>query len=409
MSYRENHDNPYIDIWLSSNIINKSFPALQLDLKSSGDILLNLVRYELGETEAKNRANFINEINQQDFESLIINGHFNLALNKINEKISTYPNKLACLPLWILRIILCLRLKSINVVEEEIENFSNFEYPEFYSDTPTQLPDIQHNNLVGTIVPFSFRILYALFPAYKQDYEKAIKRLTGLLQEILQILSKLKTICDDKNDIYYLNGIELWEERQRRVQYCLVACFVSNNDYSTAFEVLTDLIEKSGFARNFEAKMQFSLYLIRILIQLGNLALAQKYLETLQELSTTFPQNAGYIVLHQGLLYMAHNDFDRANTSFSEAISLCPHLKPIAKNNISLSMLYIGKLKEAISLLETELEADPHVMMHECIIFNLCSMYELQSSNNIYYKRLLLQKVSRIKGDGFSPECFKLS
>ena len=46
--------------------------------------------------------------------------------------------------------------------------------------------------------------------------------------------------------------------------------------------------------------------------------------------------------------------------------------------------------------------------LHEGLVFNLCTLYELESSKANAKKARLLETVARFKGDGFNVTCVKL-
>jgi hypothetical protein len=71
--------------------------------------------------------------------------------------------------------------------------------------------------------------------------------------------------------------------------------------------------------------------------------------------------------------------------------------------------LYLGKLMDALKSLEVLVHEDPESNLHEGILFNLCTLYELESSRALHKKQALLDLVSRHKGDGFPVACLKMA
>ena len=71
--------------------------------------------------------------------------------------------------------------------------------------------------------------------------------------------------------------------------------------------------------------------------------------------------------------------------------------------------LYMGRLKEALSTLENLVHSDPTRYLQEGILFNLCTLYELESSRAINKKQALLDLVSKHKGNGFNVACLKMT
>ena len=69
----------------------------------------------------------------------------------------------------------------------------------------------------------------------------------------------------------------------------------------------------------------------------------------------------------------------------------------------------MGQLKEALSSLEALVHKDPPRLLQDGLLFNLCTLYELESSRAMHKKQTLLDLVSRHKGNGFNAACLKMS
>jgi len=80
-----------------------------------------------------------------------------------------------------------------------------------------------------------------------------------------------------------------------------------------------------------------------------------------------------------------------------------------AVNNLAVCSLYLGRLKEALQHLESLVHKDPGSNLHEGVVLNLCTLYELESSRAVTKKHSLLGLVALHKGDGFNVACLKLS
>lgn len=80
-----------------------------------------------------------------------------------------------------------------------------------------------------------------------------------------------------------------------------------------------------------------------------------------------------------------------------------------AVNNMAACSLYLGKLMDALKTLEVLVHEDPARNLHEGVLFNLCTLYELESSRALHKKQALLDLVSRHKGDGFPAACLKMA
>ena len=80
-----------------------------------------------------------------------------------------------------------------------------------------------------------------------------------------------------------------------------------------------------------------------------------------------------------------------------------------ALNNMAVCALYTGHLTDALDTLEKLVERNPDVYLQEGILFNLCTLYELESSHAIFKKQKLLSMVNKHKGNGFNVACLKMA
>lgn len=85
-----------------------------------------------------------------------------------------------------------------------------------------------------------------------------------------------------------------------------------------------------------------------------------------------------------------------------------PAFPPQASNNAAVCLLYLGRLKESLGQLEGLVQEDPALYLHESVLFNLTTMYELESSRSTQKKQALLEAVSCREGDSFNTQCLKL-
>ncbi len=71
-------------------------------------------------------------------------------------------------------------------------------------------------------------------------------------------------------------------------------------------------------------------------------------------------------------------------------------------------LFYSGQLKEAISLIEKFVANNPNKNVNESLIFNLCTLYELESAKAHQKKLKLLLWLNIYAGDGFFETCLQL-
>lgn len=71
-------------------------------------------------------------------------------------------------------------------------------------------------------------------------------------------------------------------------------------------------------------------------------------------------------------------------------------------------LFYSGSLKDAILLIEKFIGNNPNKNVNESIIFNLCTLYELESAKAHQKKLKLLLWLNIYAGDGFYEPCLQL-
>ena len=69
----------------------------------------------------------------------------------------------------------------------------------------------------------------------------------------------------------------------------------------------------------------------------------------------------------------------------------------------------LGRLKDSLRQLEAMAQRDPRQYLHESVLFNLTTMYELESSRSLQKKQALLEAVASKEGDCFNTQCLKLA
>ena len=86
------------------------------------------------------------------------------------------------------------------------------------------------------------------------------------------------------------------------------------------------------------------------------------------------------------------------------AIYSCIHYYTLLVFNLTLYCTIL----QALALLERIIWADPTTNLQEGLLFNLCTIYELESSYSLQKKQKLLEFVSKHRGDGFNISCLKI-
>lgn len=66
---------------------------------------------------------------------------------------------------------------------------------------------------------------------------------------------------------------------------------------------------------------------------------------------------------------------------------------------MAVCLLYSGHLKEAIAVLEQAISTNPVHALHESLLLNLCTLYDMESSKGRMKKFALLRQISQYQAD----------
>ncbi|KAG7248872.1 hypothetical protein CRUP_012012, partial [Coryphaenoides rupestris] len=140
---------------------------------------------------------------------------------------------------------------------------------------------------------------------------------------------------------------------------------------------------------------------------IGDIRTAERYFQDVEKTC----QAAGARPSHTtnvAFVHLSQNNYTEAHASFSEVLKVDPK-NPVANNNAAVCLLYLGRLKESLGQLEGLVQQDPAQYLHESVLFNLTTMYELESSRSNQKKQALLEAVACREGDSFNTLCLKLA
>ncbi|GLH04157.1 Uncharacterized protein GBIM_09929 [Gryllus bimaculatus] len=319
--------------------------------------------------------------------------------------------------LWFTRIALHVKLRSFSLAEVESEPFGNLDQPDLYFQFYPEL----YGGRMGSMVPFSFRLLLAELPQYSTKYQDAFNRLHELLATIRKILANLNAgqcedgspaelSANDKNE-----SKKLWNTREIRVLHSIVNCALYQKDFSLAVEVLELLLTRESGVHQ---KRALQSALGRVYLQLGDVAGAERHFALARDLRqqhslsgigpiTGTPASDLRELVDRGLMAVAQNAFQEAYECFHKASSLDPG-NIMLFNNMGVCLLYLGRLKEALALLEGAVNNNPTRGLHESLLLNVCTLYELEGSYSSRKKLNMLKLLSKYKGDGMNIACLKL-
>ncbi|KAL0480442.1 trafficking protein particle complex subunit 12 [Acrasis kona] len=309
----------------------------------------------------------------------------------------------------------------------DLNNNSVYFY-EFYSNLYKQKK--------GNMVPFSLLLIKAVVPHFcgsdvqddpNQPSSEDNKQTSGTnialdrLYKLLQICgSNLKDGGALSNNRHHppQEPIDeeqeaIWKVRQSRVILFIINCHISSKQYSLAIELLEKFTEKNS---NFtETNPEQFIVLISMLgclyLQCGMLPFAEKCFQRAQSTASAVANphvnvtcrlrlNAGYLKFSMGRYADAIKDF--------EAVLQLDPFNVQAANNRGICYLYSKDLISAINSIEEFIRRDPTKTLDETIVYNLSTMYDLESENSAVKKKTIMTMIGRYCGDDFPTSAVKL-
>uniref|UniRef100_A0A8C6WZK3 Trafficking protein particle complex subunit 12 n=1 Tax=Neogobius melanostomus TaxID=47308 RepID=A0A8C6WZK3_9GOBI len=311
------------------------------------------------------------------------------------------------LQLWFVRLALLTKLNLFQNAELEFEPFGNLDQPDLYYE---YYPNVYPGRR-GSMVPFSMRLLHAELPQYLAKPQEALDRLHNLRTGCLAILENLeKGLAEDGSMITLTQenrqaSLKLWKSRLSRVMYSMANCLLLMKDYILAVETYQSIIQYEPRQR-----VQLLSAIGRIFLQIGDVKTAESYFQDVEDacqMKGSQPSDSTCMVMNRAFVYLSQNNYTEAHSSFTEVLKTDPK-NPVANNNAAVCLLYLGRLKESLGQLEGLVQQNPAQYLHESVLFNLTTMYELESSRSNQKKQALLEAVAGREGDSFNTQCLKL-
>ncbi|XP_068457695.1 trafficking protein particle complex subunit 12 [Clinocottus analis] len=311
------------------------------------------------------------------------------------------------LQLWFVRLALLTKLSLFQNAELECEPFGDLDHPDLYYEYyPSVYPGRR-----GSMVPFSMRLLHAELPQYLAKPQEALDRLHTLKTVCLAILENLeKGLAEDGSMITLTQeniqaSLKLWRSRLSRVMYSMANCLLLMKDYVLAVETYHSIIQYEP-----QQGVQLLSGIGRIFLQIGDVQTAERYFQDVEracQVTGGPPGHTTCVLMNRAFVSLSQNNYAEAHASFSEVLTVDPK-NPVANNNAAVCLLYLGRLKESLGQLEGLVQQDPALYLHESVLFNLTTMYELESSRSTQKKQTLLEAVAGREGDSFNAQCLKL-
>ncbi|XP_033980236.1 trafficking protein particle complex subunit 12 isoform X1 [Trematomus bernacchii] len=397
-----------------------TMPGLKFD-NLQGDAVKDLMLRFLGEAAAMKRQVLTANSVEQSFtglKRLISSKNWRAAVDLTGRLLTAHgqgygkagqqsSHTTDSLQLWFVRLSLLTKLNLFQNAELEIEPFGNLDQPDlFYEYYPTVYPGRR-----GSMVPFSMRLLHAELPQYLAKPQEALDRLHNLKTVCLAILENLeKGLAEDGSMITLTQenrqgSLKLWRSRLSRVMYSMANCLLLMKDYVLAVETYHSIIQYEP-----QQRVQLLSGIGRIFLQIGDVKTAERYFQDVEkacQMTGSQPSHTTCVLMNRAFVSLSQNNYTEAHASFTEVLKIDPK-NPVANNNAAVCLLYLGCLKESLGQLEGLVQQDPALYLHESVLFNLTTMYELESSRSTQKKQALLEAVACREGDSFNTQCLKL-
>ncbi|EFX69564.1 hypothetical protein DAPPUDRAFT_62103, partial [Daphnia pulex] len=307
------------------------------------------------------------------------------------------------LQLWLTRITLLKKSNLIEMAVSELSAFGDLDSPDFYYE---YYPELNEQKKRGTMVPFSFRLLAAELPAHHNRINEAHVRLCQLLSTVRRIVRDIDRFValDMMNEDERREALNLWTRRQSSVIQALIDCSLMKKDFHNAVQLFHKQLRLPGHPPS------PALYsaLGRVYLQIGDVQLAQHAFNSaadLRDVNNTVDAIAS--LTDAGLVAIAQNAFAEALGYLQQALTLQPD-NPVLVNNTAVCLLYVGRMRDAMLLLEENLGTKPETMIRDETVLNVCTLYELESSLTAQRKLGMLRLASQWKNDNLNVASFKL-
>ncbi|XP_048209428.1 LOW QUALITY PROTEIN: trafficking protein particle complex subunit 12 [Perognathus longimembris pacificus] len=314
------------------------------------------------------------------------------------------------LQLWFVRLALLVKLGLFQNAEMEFEPFGNLDQPDLYYE---YYPHVYPGRR-GSMVPFSMRILHAELQQYLGNPQEALDRLHRVKTVCSKILANLEQGLAEDGGLSSVPqesrqaSIQLWRSRLGRVLYSMANCLLLMKDYVLAVDAYRAVIT---YHPEQEPQLLSGLGGGRILLQqIGDIKTAEKYFQEVERAAQKLEglQGKTMVLMNRAFLHLGQNNFAEAHRFFTEVLKVDP-ANAVANNNAAVCLLYLGKLKASLRQLEAMVRRAPRQCLHESVLFNLTTMYELESSRSMQKKQGLLEAVAGREGDSFNTQCLKLA
>uniref|UniRef100_A0A8C3QI62 Trafficking protein particle complex subunit 12 n=1 Tax=Cyanoderma ruficeps TaxID=181631 RepID=A0A8C3QI62_9PASS len=392
---------------------NLTMPGLKFD-NIQGDAVKDLMLRFLGEQAAVKRQVLNANSVEQSFvglKQLISSKNWRAAVDLCGRLLTAHGQgyKKSGLPashttdslqLWFVRLALLVKLNLFQSAEMEFEPFGNLDQPDLYYE---YYPNV-YPGRKGSMVPFSMRILHAELPQYLGNPQESLDRLHSMKIICAKILENLEQGLAEDGSMTNI------AQENRQGKFFLKPFFFFTKSVFLLFDYVLAVDAYHSVMKYYpQQEPQLLSGIGRIFLQIGDIKTAEKYFQDVEKATHKLDglQSQIMVLMNRAFLHLGQNNFAEAHRFFTEILKI-DSSNAVANNNAAVCLLYLGKLKDSLRQLEGMVQQDPQHYLHESVLFNLTTMYELESSRSMQKKQALLEAVAIKEGDSFNTQCLKL-
>jgi len=193
----------------------------------------------------------------------------------------------------------------------------------------------------------------------------------------------------------------LWLQRENRILFKIASRLVKEREYPSAVLLLQDVVQK------YPNDVLLLSSLGRVQLQMGNVRAAAAVFKQAESIMKD-EESSVLAEMNRGYLALALDQYTTAIDHFQAVLDKDPS-NLVAVNNKAICLLYTCELGRAISTLEDLIRKDPQKNLHEVLVFNLCTLYDLKSENSQEKKKSIMSLITRFATDSFDYSVLKLT
>ena len=336
-----------------------------------------------GEAAAQRLQTPLPKVSETNLKQLVKEGRFLSAVNMLTEILNSSEMSPNTINLWTLRFTLLIKLKLYSTADVEMAMFGNLDncdlYYEFYHK--------EHPLKKGSIIPWSFRLLWSILPLHcpsSGGLYGALDRMYGLVYHLDQALLAGLPYLQEQQVIKYKTSLLIQ----------VAGALAGSGSIQPAIKLLKQIKTDQP-----DMAVPVSNAIIRLYYQVGNIYKGESLLAEIQSKLTDEERE-----MNNGFKCIAHGEYNEAYQHFARVVNLNPS-NAVASINGAVCLLYLGKLSDSI----VQFEGASKISLHPMLLFNLVSLYELKTIANTTKKYHLLDSItSKSDWEAFPFECLRL-